>query len=368
MGDILHALPAATALRAACPDLFLAWAVEPQWQALFRADSSADPAHAPSESLSPAQPLVNHLHLIPAKRWGRSPLSASTLRSILSVRAELRSAHYSTAIDLQGAIRSAIFARWAHAPTLIGEAAPREPAARFFFHQRVPSQGVHVIEQARDVLQAFQQAPLLLPLPTLPVDPTAAAWCTSQGVHPSPSQQAPHILLHPGAGWGAKRWPIDRYIALGTILSSHLSCSLVIHAAPREAHLADALAQGLHRNGLQPLVLTPSISQLIELSRRVTLAIGGDTGPLHLAAALGKPTVGIFGPTDPARNGPFHQPYRVLRDPLSKRDHSRLADPESGLLRIQPESVAQAALALLAPSVCLPRPPNHPPLSKATAP
>ena len=121
----------------------------------------------------------------------------------------------------------------------------------------------------------------------------------------------------------------------------------MVHAAPGEQPLAAALAGKLHTLGIAPLVLTPTLSQLIELSRRITLAIGGDTGPLHLAAALGKPTVGIYGPTDPARNGPFHGSFRVLRDPASLRDHTRRSDPERGLLRISPEAVAEAAPALL---------------------
>ncbi|MGB6973873.1 MAG: glycosyltransferase family 9 protein, partial [Terracidiphilus sp.] len=79
------------------------------------------------------------------------------------------------------------------------------------------------------------------------------------------------------------------------------------------------------------------------------LAIAGDTGPLHLACALGRPVVGIYGPTDPSRNGPFATRFRVLRSPLSRRDHTRRADPEAGLLTIQPEEVLEAAEALLYP-------------------
>lgn len=91
------------------------------------------------------------------------------------------------------------------------------------------------------------------------------------------------------------------------------------------------------------IVLTPALDELIALTRRSSLVIAGDTGPLHLASALGKPVVGIFGPTDPARNGPFGGNFRVLRHPESKRDHSRRAEPEAGLLTISPEDVLNAA-------------------------
>jgi heptosyltransferase-1 len=85
-----------------------------------------------------------------------------------------------------------------------------------------------------------------------------------------------------------------------------------------------------------------SIAELIAITRRSALVIGGDTGPVHLACALGKPVVGIYGPTDPARNGPWGVPFRVLRHPESRRDHSRRSAPEAGLLTIEPEEVLAA--------------------------
>jgi heptosyltransferase-1 len=89
------------------------------------------------------------------------------------------------------------------------------------------------------------------------------------------------------------------------------------------------------------------LERLIALTRRVSLVIAGDTGPLHLACALGKPVVGIYGPTDPKRNGPFGVPFLVLRHPKSKRDHTRHAEPEAGLLTITPQHVVDAAKYLL---------------------
>jgi len=91
-----------------------------------------------------------------------------------------------------------------------------------------------------------------------------------------------------------------------------------------------------------------SLDQLIALTRRIALVIAGDTGPLHLACALGRPVVGIYGPTDPSRNGPFGTRFKVLRSPASRLDHSRRKEPEAGLLTIQPEEVLRAAEELLA--------------------
>ncbi|HEV3444459.1 MAG TPA: glycosyltransferase family 9 protein, partial [Gemmataceae bacterium] len=94
--------------------------------------------------------------------------------------------------------------------------------------------------------------------------------------------------------------------------------------------------------------IVPSLGQLIALTRRIALCVAGDTGPLHLACALGRPVVGIYGPTDPSRNGPFGTKFKVLRSPDSRRDHTRHSTPEAGLMTILPQHVLQAADELLA--------------------
>jgi heptosyltransferase I len=118
----------------------------------------------------------------------------------------------------------------------------------------------------------------------------------------------------------------------------------LINAGPNEVFLADAIYKKTG-GGVVPLLC--SVEQLIAITRRVKLAIAGDTGPLHLACALGRPVVGIYGPTDPSRNGPYGTRFKVLRSPESRRDHTRHEAPEAGLLTITPEDVLQAADELL---------------------
>jgi len=118
---------------------------------------------------------------------------------------------------------------------------------------------------------------------------------------------------------------------------------ILVNAGPGEEALAEPIA-----SGSAAVPVTATLPQLIALTRRIALCIGGDTGPLHLASALGRPVVGIYGPTDPSRNGPFGTRARVLRSPESRRDHSRRAAPEAGLLTIAPDDVLQAAADLLA--------------------
>jgi heptosyltransferase I len=327
MGDILHSLPAVTALRAAHPQWFIGWAIEPQWRGLFCANGCAPG--------TPAMPLVDQIHTVPAKKWAKSPLSLATLQEMRRVRRELREAHYDVAVDLQGAVRSAWFSRWARTGRVVGEAQPREFPAKWLFDEGIPTRGVHVIEQSLEVANALFDDNLPMTLPLLPRDCAADARAA----------RLPHpfVLLSPGAGWGAKRWPPDRYGAVARSLADAGYASF-INCGPDEERLAGEIVSS---SGGAAQILTLDMAGLIAVTRRAVLAIAGDTGPLHLACALATPVVGIFGPTDPARNGPFHCPNRVLRHPESVRDHTRRSEPEAGLLTITPEAVTEAALNLL---------------------
>jgi heptosyltransferase-1 len=151
------------------------------------------------------------------------------------------------------------------------------------------------------------------------------------------------VLINPGAGWGAKRWPVERYAAVAKGMIDR-GMRVLVNAGPGEEPLAEAVVRAA--SGSTSLNCT--LEQLIALTRRVKLAVAGDTGPLHLACALGRPVVGIYGPTDPGRNGPFGTRFRVLRSPESRRDHTRHAAPEAGLLTIFPREVLEAADELLA--------------------
>jgi heptosyltransferase-1 len=331
MGDILHALPAITALRLAHPGWHIGWAVDPVWTPLL--SSTFDSATA----RTPQQPLVDALHLVPAKRWSRQPFNVQTWREIGSIRRELLATNYDVALDLQGAVRSAVIARWSHAPRLLGEALPREPLARFFYREQIQAPAAHVVERAVQVATAIAGENLHAAKPLLPTDDAAEEWASKE------VQNHPLVLINPGAGWGAKRWPAERYGEVARLLAKR-GLYLRINCGPGEEPIAEAIEQA--SNGTAQRIQC-NLNQFLAVTRRAILAIGGDTGPMHLASALGKPVVGIYGPTDPARNGPYGAPFIALRHPESKRDHSRRNAPEAGLLTITPEAVFQAAGKLL---------------------
>jgi heptosyltransferase-1 len=343
MGDILHALPAVTALRKAHPEWVIDWVVEPMWSALLTARSGTI---RDTINPSPMQPVVDRIHFASTRQWRRNLFASETRREIRALRRALKQEHYDAIIDFQGAVRSAMIGRMAPGRRYIGEAEPREPLAKLLFTERVETHGVHVIEQDVELARAVAGDELSPVQPMLPFDPEAEAWAEelmSQG------EQGPAVLINPGAGWGAKRWPAERYAEVARALLNR-GLRIFVNAGPGEVMLAETVVK---RTGGGARSLLCSVEQLIAIMRRMSLAIAGDTGPLHLACALGRPVVGIFGPTDPSRNGPFGVPFKVLRSPESRRDHARRPEPEAGLLTITPEEVLVAGEALLYPEAAL---------------
>ena len=333
MGDILHALPAVTALRQAHPGWIIDWVVEPRWRALLAAPES--------KGRGPAMPVVDRLHFAHIRDWRQNPLSLKTVNEVRALRRELRTAGYDAVIDLQGSIRSAVVCRLTGCLRVIGEEEPRERAARTLFTERVVTHGAHVIEQDVEIASSIAGDELTPVRPWLPVDPAAEAWSDA---FLAPTGDQPVALINPGAGWGSKRWPVERYGAVAQGLVER-GWRVLVNTGPGEMPMAEVIVKA---TGGAATPLTGSLDQLIALTRRIGLCIAGDTGPLHLACALGRPVVGVYGPTDPSRNGPFGTRFKVLRHPDSRRDHGRYKEPEAGLLTFSPEDVLAAADALLA--------------------
>jgi len=333
MGDILHGMPAITALRQMFAQAEIGWVVEPHWAPLLETSATAIPHSA-------ERPLVDQVHFAETRAWSRHPASMATLQSIVRLRRELRNRRYEIAIDLQGSIRSAIIAKLSGAKQIVGPAEPREKQASWMYGTKVAVRAEHVIEQGCEIASALVDVQLSPAQVSLPVDPDAERWADAQIDMQAKDRT---VLLAPSAGWGAKQWPAERYGELALRLGRN-GYSVLVNAVHEQDSLA-AVVVRTSEGAAKPVVA--NIAQLIALTRRMRLVVAGDTGPLHLAAALQAPVVGIFGPTDPARNGPYGTRSRVLRDAGSVRDHRRHAAPEAGLLRISVDQVETAALELL---------------------
>jgi len=335
MGDVIHAMPAVAGLRSQFAESRIDWAIEERWAPLLTSRDVSDL----SASISPEQPLVDLVHRVHMRRWRERPLSTLTRDEMRALRSRLRELSYDHVIDLQGAIRSALLAKASGARVIAGAMHPRELPARWWYNVKAHTAARHVVDQAAEVVSAAV-ARVTDPLPpSFPVSAEAERWADQlTGITSSL-----FAVINPGAGWGAKCWPAERYAALARTLGEH-GIAVLVNAGPGETDLAREVVR---KNEKFARLVECSLPQLIAIARRASLFIGGDTGPLHLASALGTPLVAIFGPTDPARNGPYGGRNVVLRSPESKRDHSRRRKPEAGLLTITVGQVTEAALGLL---------------------
>jgi heptosyltransferase I len=336
MGDVIHTLPAVQALREAFPQAHIGWLIEERWAELLCA------AGSPWRGTRLAsRPLVDEVHTVRLKGWKKSLFSLSTLQRVATVWNDVRDAHYDAAVDLQGAIRSAVLARWSGARRVYGAAEARESPASVWYTRKVVTRGRHVVEQNVSVVEALVGRRVNVPRVEFPCDPKAEARVGQRLTEFGIGQFA---ILNPGAGWGAKRWPTERYGEVARGLRD-LGLRSVLNYGPGEEELvkaAEAASAGAAR------AMSCTLTDLIALTRRARLFIGGDTGPLHLAAALRVPVVAIYGPTDPARNGPFGTRSIVLRSAESVTSHARRAETEEGMLGIGSEAVVRAARELMA--------------------
>ncbi len=354
MGDVLHALPAAAALRERLPDCILGWAIEPRWQDLLVSGGATD-----AEAGSEVMPIVSRVHLAPTLAWKRQPLSPRTILGISRLRRELKEEAYDVCVDLQGSIKSAVIGKMAQTETFLGPARPREAPAARLYKERVGVDAAHVIEQACELLTAAltdSRDPSEVLRPTrvrLPVNAAAEAWCEGRISELGVGNRG-FVLLAPTAGWGAKQWPVDKYREVAARLAD-AGYRVLVNAGSA----ADAAVTGAVVAGGKAVVVEAGIAELIALTRRARLVIGGDTGPVHLAAALGRPVVGLYGPTDPRRNGPYFpgSRVRVLQHATSRLDYARHAQTESGLAKITEDDVVTASFKLLEEGPAEPLPP-----------
>jgi heptosyltransferase-1 len=332
MGDVLHALPGVTALRRARPEWVIDWVVDPRWESLL-VDGEGRGV------------VVNRVHLAETKMWTKAPMSWGTLRSVAGLRRALRAERYELVVDMQGTLRSAVIGRFARAKEFVGFADPREAAARRFYRSHVKRRGVHVVEQNVALLsEACELPPQPASWPGTPVDLEPAAvevphteWADNWAAELVGERRV--CVLTAGAGWGAKQWPVERYGELAGELKA-MGYGVVVNAPRKDdavaARVVEASKGAAERVGC-------NVAGLTALLRRTALVVGGDSGPTHLAAALGVPLVALYGPTDPARNGPWGTgPMKVLRHAGSVTSHKRVSEIDAGLARIAVEEVVGA--------------------------
>lgn len=317
MGDVLHALPAVAALRRARPDWVIDWVVDPRWAPLLVNEDGRGA-------------VVNSLHRAETRMWSRAPVSWGTMRSIARLRKAIRARRYELVVDVQGTLRSAVIGRFAKAKDFVGFDDPREAAAARFYRQTFGRRGAHVVAQNAALLGDACEVELEPAAVEIPQEEWADNWAAEL------VGERKVCVLAASAGWGAKQWPAERYGTLARELRD-LGYAPVVNAPRKDDEMA---ARVVEASGGAAEAVVSNVSGLIALMRRASLLVGGDSGPTHLAAVMGIPLVALYGPTDPARNGPWGPgPMRVLRDAESVTSHKKVAEIDAGLARIEVEKV-----------------------------
>ncbi|MGE5243215.1 MAG: glycosyltransferase family 9 protein [Betaproteobacteria bacterium] len=313
LGDIVHGIPVAAALRRGYPDARIDWLVSAKHRAV--------------------------LDLVPVvdRRLALGPGGA-----LFDAVRELRRANYDVALDLQGLLKSSILARASGAKRVIGfgSRSAREPLARLFYteaHDPVgraapsgaagagssgPSRGLYG-PAGRSLHVIYQNLSLLEPLGVMAREPEFPIEAVDSAVARRIVEETGgrYALLNPGAGWPNKQWPPERFGAVAAALRERRGLTSVVLWGPGEDALAAEVAA--HSGGAARVSPATTIADLVALARAASLMISGDTGPAHLAAAVGTPIVGLYGPTWPARNGPWSPDDVVLSRAEICRCHHR---------------------------------------------
>lgn len=315
LGDLVHTIPVVPALRAAYPDAQLDWLVDRRW--------------------SPLMKLVRGIDEVISLRPGVS--------GYLQCARKVRQARYSCVIDFQGIYRSAVLGWASGAKRRIGRdrSSARERGAARFYNERVVPSGRHVAEMSLSLaVQAGAQMPAEMQFPIDVPKEEAAAIREKLRRHGEE-----YIVVSPGGGWKSKCWPPERFGAICAEVWRRHGIRSVINIAPGEEDLGEAVVRSAAP--AQPSVYCPALPELVALMAEARVALGGDTGPLHLAAAVGTRVVALFGPTNPARNGPLPAGVVIQNQSGEPRnyqrgDYARGREYSSEMLSITVEQVRTA--------------------------
>jgi lipopolysaccharide heptosyltransferase I len=319
LGDILHTVPAVAALRAAHPEEKIDWVVERKWAPVLE-----------------GSPALNEV--IPFDRrsvWGA-----------VECVERLRENRYTCAIDFQGLYKSSLLAALSGARQRIGfdRASAREGGAAMFYTERVVPTGRHVAELNYSLAEhagakrpAHPEYPLRVP--------AGGAASVRSRLHDL-GISGDYIVVGPAGSWRAKCWPAERYAEFCREFAKRHTARIVVIHGPGEKSIAEEVRRGA--TPAAPAILSTTIEELMGLLAHARCVVAADSGPLHLAAALGTPVVGLYGPTDPARNGPFVSGAAIVhRARPEEISYKRRSEYSPAMLRITVEDVLAATDGVL---------------------
>jgi ADP-heptose:LPS heptosyltransferase len=319
LGDIVHTFPAVAALRETFPAAKIIWLTHPRWKFLVESSRLA------------------------SEVW---PVDSRALASLRGAISRIRANQWRAAIDYQGLWKSAALPFVSGIARRIGFSSEtiREYGVPLLYTDRVRVTAAHVADQNGELsFRAGARNPVESFALTVPEQDA-----TEVRNHLLANGIDRYVVLSPGGGWRSKCWPAERYGALCREIRNKLGLRCVLNYAPgEESLLADILAVS---GGAGLLPYSGTLGQLMALLRDASCVVAGDTGPLHLAVALAAPVVALFGPTDPARNGPYRSHDIVLRSAIAVTTYKRADQPDAAMLAVSVSEVSDAVTRRIAGS------------------
>jgi len=311
LGDIVHTFPAVSGLRETFPNAEIVWLTSSRWKQLVESSS-----------------LASRVRIVETR----------SIRSLRETIEAIRAGQWEAAIDYQGLWKSAALPFFGGIQRRIGFSREtiREFGVPLLYNERVRAITTHIADQNGELsLRAGARnaiAPFSLGV-SQQDDCGIRDHLYSLGLYR-------YIVLSPGGGWRSKCWPPERFGLLCAVIRESLGLRCVVNYGPGEDDLALAVREC--SGDSEPVPYNGPLGPLMALLRNAACIVGGDTGPLHLAIALGTPAVALFGPTDPARNGPYRTNAIVLRAPKINTTHKRIDQTHPSMLQIQVKEVFEA--------------------------
>ncbi|MBL7139916.1 MAG: lipopolysaccharide heptosyltransferase I [Planctomycetes bacterium] len=294
MGDVVQALPVLTALKEAHPAAHVSWLVGKSFAGILE-----------------GHPRLDEVIVFDRQRFGTFTFSVTVAGEFLAFMKSLRQRRFTTVIDLQGLLRSGLLALATGAPSRVGFRDARELAPLFYTAEVfVPRRIVHAVDR---YLAVAQRLGLAGPRARdhLPVSTEARAAIRRRLAEAGLAPGEPFVAVGPHARWPTKEWPAERFAAVVEMLGRYEGARAVLVGSRDAADAARLIARGLAE---PPIDLTnrTTLKELAAVLAEARVMLTNDSGPMHVAAAVGTPVVAIFGPTNPARTGPYGPGHRIL--------------------------------------------------------
>jgi len=335
LGDIVLALPALTALRKSFPDAKISWLVRPEFAPLLE-----------------DHPHINEIITFDRKLLGKAWYHPRAFRALISLISQLRGRHiggliqpadagkFDAVFDFQGLFRTAILAWLSGCKKRFGKTNSRELAHLFYTHQiRQDSESIHLVDFYLKMVKAAgaNNLSVRFELPSNPADvDSAKKLLSSSGI-----ESGEYVVFVPGSAHIDKCWPVERFAALAGKISSQFDLPIIAVGTKTEKSLIEEI-NNMTEAPVMNFAGRTSLKELVELLRAAALVVSNDTGPGHIAAALGTPLVIMYSWSNPARIAPYGRPQcMVAREPYSRGLKIKSADPKHSVTNITVDEVFQ---------------------------